>query len=100
MNISKSSLYTIGIHGQELNEIQESTNILRGTMSFHYLGISLAAKNLKVGYFALLPLPPFFLDNIVAYISKWMSFSLSYAGRAEFVRVIFQGVECFLGLIT
>ncbi|XP_022876816.1 uncharacterized protein LOC111395022 [Olea europaea var. sylvestris] len=47
MNIQKSSLYTAGIHGQDLDDIFELTNFTKGTMPFRYLGIPLALEKLK-----------------------------------------------------
>lgn len=89
MKTNKSRWYTTGIHGQELDNIQELENISNGTMIFRYLGILLAIKNLKISSFAP------FLDKIPAYISAWMSSSLLYVGRVVLLRAILQGVECF-----
>lgn len=89
MNANKSNIFTAGIQGQDLDEIQELVNMPRGSMPFRYLGIPLAAEKLKVNHYAP------FLDKIAAYIHAWTSTSLSYAGRAELVRSVVQGVECF-----
>lgn len=75
MKTNKSRWYTTGIHGQELDDIQELENISNGTMIFRYLGILLAIKNLN--------------------ISAWMSSSLLYVGRVVLLRAVLQGVECF-----
>ena len=88
-NVSKSSLYTAGITGTELEEIKALTNIPTGTMPFRYLGIPLAAEKLKVNFYAP------FIDKIAAYINAWTSASLSYAGRSELIKSVLQGVECF-----
>ncbi|KAI3450765.1 hypothetical protein Pfo_007430 [Paulownia fortunei] len=89
INVLKSSIYTAGITGQQLDEIQELTNIPRGSMPFRYLGIPLAAEKLKVMHYAP------FIDKIAALINAWTCNSLSYAGRAELIRTVLQGVECF-----
>ncbi|KAI3463758.1 hypothetical protein Pfo_020421 [Paulownia fortunei] len=64
-NVSKSSLYTTGIMGTELEEIKALTNISTGIMPFRYLGISLVAEKLKVNFYAP------FIDKIAAYINAW-----------------------------
>lgn len=89
MNNLKSSLFTAGIFGHDLEDIQDVINIPRGTMPFRYLGIPLAAEKLKVSCYAP------FLDKIATYISSWTCSYLSYAGRAELIRAVLQGVECF-----
>ncbi|XP_022874142.1 uncharacterized protein LOC111392962 [Olea europaea var. sylvestris] len=47
MNILTSSLYTVGIHGQELDDSLELTNFPKGTMPFRYLDIPLALEKFK-----------------------------------------------------
>ncbi|XP_022860183.1 uncharacterized protein LOC111380779 [Olea europaea var. sylvestris] len=89
INVGKSCLYTAGIHGQELEDILALTNLPVGTMPFQYLGIPLAAEKLKVSSYDS------FTNKISTYIGAWSTSSLSYVGRAEFVRAVLQGVECF-----
>lgn len=87
MNLNKSSLYTAGIRGQKLEEIQDLVNTSRGTMLFRYLGIPLAGGKLKVSHYAP------FLEKIATNINTWTSISLSYKGRAELIKAVLQGVE-------
>lgn len=58
-------------------------------MPFRYLGIPLASGKLKVSCYAP------FLDKITTYIGAWNCSSLSYVGKAELIRAVLQGVECF-----
>ncbi|XP_022889220.1 uncharacterized protein LOC111404680 [Olea europaea var. sylvestris] len=80
LNILKSNLYTVGIYGQPLEDILQLTNIPKGSMSFRYLGISLASRKLKVSCYAP------FLEKITTYIGAWNCSSLSYAGKVELIR--------------
>ncbi|KAI3467964.1 hypothetical protein Pfo_024627 [Paulownia fortunei] len=89
VNELKSSLFTAGIVGPELEQIQQLTNFTRGSLPFRYLGIPLTAEKLKTMHFAL------FVDKVASYINAWTRCSLSYAGRAELIRAVLQGVECF-----
>ncbi|XP_022880540.1 uncharacterized protein LOC111397792 [Olea europaea var. sylvestris] len=78
MNTLKSSLFTAGIHGQELEEIQALTNIPKVTMPFRYLGIPLASVKLKaelirvvfqgVEYFwlSIFPIPATIISRIIS----------------------------------
>ncbi|XP_022891949.1 uncharacterized protein LOC111406809 [Olea europaea var. sylvestris] len=77
INASKSSLYTAGIHGKQMEDIIAMTNIPRGSMPFHYLCISLAGKRLKISSYEVL------LDKISMYICAWTRSTLSYMGRVE-----------------
>lgn len=52
-NALKSSLYTTGLVGEKLLEIQEITHFSIGIMPFRYLGIPLAAGKLKVMHIPL-----------------------------------------------
>ena len=88
-NLLKSSLFTAGIYGEELIRIRQLTDIPHGVMPFRYLGVPLAAQRLQVAHFAP------FTDKITLYINSWTASSLSIAGRAELVRSVLQGVECF-----
>ncbi|XP_022849878.1 uncharacterized protein LOC111371966 [Olea europaea var. sylvestris] len=62
------------VHGQELEEIFELTNMSKGTMPFRYLGIPLAAKKLKISSYDSL------LNKNTAYFFGWSKISLSYMG--------------------
>lgn len=79
----------VSIFGQELLEIQDVVNFPRGSFPFRYLGIPLAAAKLKVNQYASL------IDKISVYINAWSGSALSYAGRAELIRAVLEGVECF-----
>lgn len=89
MNMNKSNIFTAGIFGIKLDDISRLTNMTKGFMPFRYLGIPLAAEKLKISSFDS------FINKISAYIGAWSRISLSYAGRAELVRAVLQGVECF-----
>ncbi|GFP98893.1 line-1 retrotransposable element orf2 protein, partial [Phtheirospermum japonicum] len=89
MNALKSDLYTATIVGEDLEEIQDITGIPLGTMPFRCLGIPLSAHKLRPMHYAP------FIDKIASYINAWTASSLSYAGRAELIRSVLQGVECF-----
>jgi len=89
VNSMKSSLYTAGILGQDLQDIHGLVNFHKGSFPFRYLGVPLAAIKLSVNHYAP------FIDKVAAYINGWTNSSLSYAGRAELIRVVFQGIECF-----
>lgn len=58
-------------------------------MPFRYLGIPLVAVKLRVTHYAP------FIDKLAGYINAWTGASLSYAGRAELIRVVLHGVDCF-----
>ncbi|XP_022865707.1 uncharacterized protein LOC111385538 [Olea europaea var. sylvestris] len=48
MNVNKLNLYTAGVHRQELEDIVQLTNLVKGSMPFLYLRIPLAAIKLKI----------------------------------------------------
>ncbi|XP_022867239.1 uncharacterized protein LOC111386969 [Olea europaea var. sylvestris] len=82
INTLKSSLYTTGIYGFELQRIVELSNFSKGTMPFCYFGIPLASEKLKVSSYAP------FLDKIAAYIGAWNCSSLSYASKVELITAV------------
>ncbi|XP_022848848.1 uncharacterized protein LOC111371175 [Olea europaea var. sylvestris] len=77
---TKSSIYTAGIFGYELQNIMEVSKFSKGSMPFRYLGIPLASEKLKVSSYAP------FLEKIAGYIGAWSCASLSYAGKMELIR--------------
>ena len=81
-NLLKSSLFTAGVYGEDLTELQRLTGIPNGTMPFRYLGVPLAAQRLNVAHFAP------FTDKISMYINSWTANCLSFAGRAELIRSV------------
>lgn len=89
VNVMKSSLFSAGIHGQELQAIQQLVNFPQGVLPVRYLGTPLAAVKFRVAHYGL------FMEKIVGYLNSWSSASLSYAGRVELIRSVLQGVDCF-----
>ena len=88
-NLSKSSLFIAGISPGDLELIKGISGFALGAFPFKYLGIPVAASRLTIAQFSPL------IDKILEYISAWAGASLSYAGRAELIRSILQGVECY-----
>jgi len=88
-NLLKSSLFTAGVYGEELIQLRQLTGIPVGAMPFRYLGVPLVAQRLQADHFTP------FVDKITMYINSWMASSLSFAGRAELIRSVLQGVDCF-----
>ncbi|GFZ13032.1 hypothetical protein Acr_23g0014170 [Actinidia rufa] len=89
ISLSKSSLYTAGISPGDLETIKGITGFPQGAFPFKYLGIPVAASRLTITQFSPL------IDKISDYISAWAGASLSYAGRAELIKSVLHGVECY-----
>ncbi|KAK6139381.1 hypothetical protein DH2020_026889 [Rehmannia glutinosa] len=89
INSFKSSLFTAGVFGEELDRILNLLNFPFGTLPVRYLGVHLAAQKLNVNYYA-----PIYV-RIASYINKWTANSLSYVGRLILIKSVLQGVECF-----
>ena len=58
-------------------------------MPFRYLGIPMAAERLRIADYSPL------LDSLVRRINIWPQKTLSYAGKAQLITSVLQGVECF-----
>lgn len=88
-NALKSSIFTAGLRGQELQEILQVANFSLGAMPFRYLGIPLAAVKLCINHYEPL------INRITDCIKSWNVASLSYAGRVELIRAVLQGIGSF-----
>ncbi|KAK6160284.1 hypothetical protein DH2020_003665 [Rehmannia glutinosa] len=73
----------------EVTDEEVLSALKNGSMPFRYLGIPLTAERLKVAHFEELT------RKIRTYIDGWSALTLSYAGRAELIRSVLQGVECY-----
>ncbi|KAK6132726.1 hypothetical protein DH2020_033531 [Rehmannia glutinosa] len=89
MNVLKSNIFMAGIKEPDTRNILSFSNLSQGSMPFRYLGIPLTAERLKVAHFEELT------RKIRTYIDGWSALTLSYAGRAELIRSVLQGVECY-----
>ncbi|KAK6123842.1 hypothetical protein DH2020_042409 [Rehmannia glutinosa] len=89
MNVLKSNIFIAGINVRDTGQILSLSHLSRGSMPFRYLGIPLVAERLKVAHFEELT------KKIRTYIDGWSALTLSYAGRAELIRSVLQGVECY-----
>ncbi|KAK6150890.1 hypothetical protein DH2020_015822 [Rehmannia glutinosa] len=78
-----------GIKEPDTRNILSFSHLSQGSMPFRYLGIPLTAERLKVAHFEELT------KKIRTYIDGWSALTLSYAGRAELIRSVLQGVECY-----
>ncbi|XP_073024427.1 uncharacterized protein [Primulina eburnea] len=89
VNLLKSNIYMAGIDVRLQDELLQITGFTPGTLPFRYLGIPLAARNLRSSDYSKL------VDAIAAKFSCWPRQSNSYAGKIELVRSVVQGIECF-----
>lgn len=89
LNVSKSNIFLAGLGADSASTILDSTGLSLGLMPFRYLGFPLAAASLKVLQFA-----PLF-SSISSCLAAWKDHTLSYAGRAELLRSVLQGIQCF-----
>ncbi|XP_073307023.1 uncharacterized protein [Primulina huaijiensis] len=84
-----------GIDESTKHDIVRISGFTQGTLPFRYLGIPLAAKQLKSSDYCKI------VDAIAAKINSWPRNSLSYAGKLELIRSVIQGIECFwLSILT
>lgn len=89
MNVAKSCIYTAGIKEETLRSIQESSLLLRGVMPFRHHGIPLASVKLTVAQYSPLT------EKISSLITGWKGATLTYAGRAELISTVIQGIVAF-----
>lgn len=89
VSADKSSLFSAGINVQIFQQIKVITGFSTGSMPFRYLGVPLAAEKLKVLHYGPLT------NQISECIKAWAGLSLSYAGRAQLIQAVLQGIQCF-----
>ncbi|GFY95614.1 hypothetical protein Acr_10g0009990 [Actinidia rufa] len=89
ISFAKSSIFSVGICSSDMEYIMGIIGFSRGSFPFRYLGIPVADSRLSIAQCSPL------IDKISGYISAWAGAMLSYAGRTELVKSVFQGVECF-----
>jgi len=51
-NMGKSSVFTAGLQGEDLQDILSITGFQRGSMPFRYLGLPLVAQKLRMSFYA------------------------------------------------
>ncbi|GFY90990.1 hypothetical protein Acr_07g0011860 [Actinidia rufa] len=78
-----------GINDRDLETIKGITGFTQGSSPFRYLGILVAATRFSIGQYSPL------IDKISDTINVWAGAFLSYVGRAELIKAVLQGVECF-----
>ncbi|XP_042379905.1 uncharacterized protein LOC121972287 [Zingiber officinale] len=88
-NLAKSSIYMAGIYPQTQNQLLTITGFQIGVMPFRYLRISIASQKLKISDYSTL------LDSLTRRIGSWPKATLSYAGKAQLISSVLQGVECY-----
>ena len=89
INRDKSQLFTAGVHGVELQQIKEIFHFVDGQLPIRYLGVALNSMQPKAAHYSPL------VDKIASLTKKWTDKNISYAGRAELIRSVLQGVECY-----
>ncbi|XP_073061666.1 uncharacterized protein [Primulina eburnea] len=89
VNLLKSNIYMAAIDDRVRDEILQITGFSPGNLPFRYLGVPLAARNLRSSDYSKL------VESIAAKFNSWPRQSLSYAGKIELVRSVVQGIECF-----
>lgn len=89
LNIAKSNIYLAGVNDRDSQGILELSRLIRGDYHFRYLGIPIFAESMKVIHYTPL------LDKLRSFINGWNAKILSYTGRLELLKSVFQGVEAF-----
>lgn len=89
INASKSLVFFSNVRGFTKDLILQKFGFPEGVLPTKYLGLPLTSRSLLISQFSPL------VENIANIINKWNNSFLSLAGRAELVRSVVQGVECF-----
>lgn len=89
INSNKSSLFTAGIFGADLDAIRARVGFSIGEWPIRYLGIPLDTKRLCVQDYSPL------IEKIISKINAWSCKSLSFAGRLELIQSVLQGTVCY-----
>ncbi|XP_010665703.1 uncharacterized protein LOC104882965 [Beta vulgaris subsp. vulgaris] len=76
-NLDKSNVYFVGVHRDDISNLQQNLHMPTGSLPFKYLGVPLASR--KLFYNECKPL----LAKITARVKSWTAKKLSYAGRAQ-----------------
>ncbi|XP_074556543.1 uncharacterized protein LOC141812447 [Curcuma longa] len=88
-NLAKSCIYMAGIDETTRQRILQITGFQLGEMPFRYLGIPIASQKLRISDYTTL------LDALSRRVTSWPKATLSYAGKAQLVASVLQGVECY-----
>lgn len=89
INANKSQLFLGNVSGFDKVEILGKFGFPEGRLPVKYLGLLLASKPLLISQYSPL------INSIANKINKWNNSFLSLAERAELVRSVVQGIECF-----
>ncbi|XP_042003832.1 uncharacterized protein LOC121752810 [Salvia splendens] len=91
INKDKSNLFTCGIaQRRDFEEIRDIFGFPKDTLPVRYLGVPLDSKKLNIMHYSPM------IEKIASTTNRWTGTNLSYAGKAELIRSILQGVECYL----
>ena len=86
LNSSKCELFSAGVNGARLLEIQQATGFKLGTLPVRYLGVPLVTRRLTDKDCSPL------VDRITARITHWSAKFLSYAGRFQLIQTVLYSV--------
>ncbi|KAL1569135.1 hypothetical protein AAHA92_00647 [Salvia divinorum] len=90
INKEKSNLFLGGkLLCRELDEMRGIFSFPLRELLVKYLGVPLESKKLIIMLYTPL------IEKLASITNKWTSKNLSYAGKAEFVHSVLQGVECY-----
>ena len=86
LNSSKCELFSAGVNGARLLEIQQATGFKLGTLPIRYLRVLLITKRLTRYRIPL-------VDKITAKINHWAARFLSYAGRFQLIQTVVYSIQ-------
>ena len=86
LNSSKCELFSAGVNGARLLEIQQATGFKLGTLPVRYLGVRLVTRR-----FIDKDCSPL-VDRIIAMINHWSVKFLSYTGRFQLIQTVLYSV--------
>ncbi|KAM3234287.1 hypothetical protein P3L10_019647 [Capsicum annuum] len=88
-----SSIYSVNINTQVLENLKELTGYTTGALPFKYLGVPISAKKLTSMDCEVL------LDKMTSRIKTWGTRNLSYAGRVQLVNSVLMHIHTYWSFI-
>ena len=88
-NLNKSSIYCGGVQKEVKQQIAQQLGYNIEELPFKYLGVPLSTKKMSILQWHPL------IERIMARITSWTARKLSYAGRAQLVKIVLFGVQSY-----
>nr|GEW06345.1 putative RNA-directed DNA polymerase, eukaryota, reverse transcriptase zinc-binding domain protein [Tanacetum cinerariifolium] len=89
VNVHKSSLYGVGVHSSDIQNMADRYGCLENNLSFTHLGVKVGVNMLRINFWNEV------VQNVTSKLSSWEAKTLSVGGRLTLIKSVLGAIPTY-----